>query len=144
MLFNLDFSLLLPFFSSPLVPLCNESFWPCCSIVFNNEYSARLSLRSVLQLRADAITALSEDSKTDTATIFRLARRCIFVSMYQRNKIGVMHRDSDVSVVTIKSENLNNHTCESRSPNDSKGSPILILIQYVVCSKMETIFNSWV
>ncbi|XP_015887067.3 uncharacterized protein LOC107422170 isoform X2 [Ziziphus jujuba] len=86
------------------------------SIVFNNEFSARLSVRSVLQLRADAITALSKDSITDKAAIFRLAHRFLHVSKYQRNEMGVMHPASDDSAGTIKSENLN------ESENDSKES----------------------
>lgn len=91
------------------------SFLSFCSIVFNNEFSARLSVRSVLQLRADAITALSTDSKTDKATISRLAHRFLHVSKNQRYKTGVMHPASDDSAGMIKSKNLN------ESQNDSKG-----------------------
>ncbi|XP_010999988.1 PREDICTED: sn1-specific diacylglycerol lipase beta isoform X3 [Populus euphratica] len=57
------------------------------SIVHNNEFSARLSVGSVLRLRAAAIVALAQDSKTDTALIFRLARQFLCVSKNQRGKI---------------------------------------------------------
>ncbi|KAH7521425.1 hypothetical protein FEM48_Zijuj07G0031800 [Ziziphus jujuba var. spinosa] len=105
------------------------------SIVCNNEFSARLSVRSVLQLRADAITALSKDSITDKAAIFRLAHRFLHVSKYQRNEMGVMHPASDDSAGTIKSENLNeseNYSKESEELdqkfdlwNESDGEDIL-------------------
>ncbi|XP_034903371.1 uncharacterized protein [Populus alba] len=57
------------------------------SIVHNNEFSARLSVGSVLRLRAAAIVALTQDSKTDTALIFRLARQFLCVSKNQRGEI---------------------------------------------------------
>ncbi|KAG5231942.1 hypothetical protein OIU78_015081 [Salix suchowensis] len=59
------------------------------SVVHNNEFSARLSVGSVLRLRAAAIVALTHDSKTDTALIFRLARQFLFVSKNQRERIEV-------------------------------------------------------
>ncbi|KAJ6680409.1 LIPASE CLASS 3 FAMILY PROTEIN [Salix purpurea] len=59
------------------------------SVVHNNEFSARLSVGSVLRLRAAAIVALAHDSKTDTALIFRLARQFLFVSKNQRERIEV-------------------------------------------------------
>ncbi|KAG6748652.1 hypothetical protein POTOM_048581 [Populus tomentosa] len=57
------------------------------SVVHNNEFSARLSVGSVLRLRAAAIVALAQDSKTDTALIFRLARQFLCVSKNQRGEI---------------------------------------------------------
>ncbi|KAF9669509.1 hypothetical protein SADUNF_Sadunf14G0115000 [Salix dunnii] len=59
------------------------------SVVHNNEFSARLSVGSVLRLRAAAIVALAQDSKTNTALIFRLARQFLFVSKNQRERIEV-------------------------------------------------------
>ncbi|KAJ8767581.1 hypothetical protein K2173_017925 [Erythroxylum novogranatense] len=61
------------------------------SIVHDNEFSSRLSVRSVLRLRAAAITALSQDSNADTVAISRLAYRCLDVSkhqMSQNNKVN--------------------------------------------------------
>lgn len=59
------------------------------SIVYDNEFSARLSVGSILRLRAAAIMALSQDAKTDSTLIFRLARRFLYVSNYQRSEVEV-------------------------------------------------------
>ncbi|KAF9688309.1 hypothetical protein SADUNF_Sadunf02G0184100 [Salix dunnii] len=53
------------------------------SIVHNNEFSTRLSVGALQQLRAAAIVALAQDSKADKALNFRLARQFLFVSMNQ-------------------------------------------------------------
>ncbi|XP_038723843.1 diacylglycerol lipase-beta isoform X2 [Tripterygium wilfordii] len=53
------------------------------SIVYNNEFSARLSVGAILRLRAAVITTLSQDESTDTALIFRLARSFLKASKYQ-------------------------------------------------------------
>ncbi|CAN6483271.1 unnamed protein product [Victoria cruziana] len=45
------------------------------SIIYNDEFSARLSICSVLRLRAAAIAALAQDSSANSATICKLARR---------------------------------------------------------------------
>ncbi|KAK4751260.1 hypothetical protein SAY87_004742 [Trapa incisa] len=52
------------------------------SIIYDNEFSARLSVRSVLRLRVAALTALSEDEKTDNALIFRLAHQFLFLNKH--------------------------------------------------------------
>ncbi|XP_024027107.1 sn1-specific diacylglycerol lipase beta isoform X1 [Morus notabilis] len=90
------------------------------SIVLNNEFSSRLSVGSILRLRAAAITALSQDSTADTAMIFRLARRFLYVSQYQRNRTELMEPTSDVYSGT-RSQNLNNHASGSESLFDSSG-----------------------
>ncbi|KAM0940039.1 putative fungal lipase-like domain, alpha/Beta hydrolase [Dioscorea sansibarensis] len=45
------------------------------TIVYNDEFSARLSVNSILRLRSAAITALSDSSSADKAVIFKLARK---------------------------------------------------------------------
>lgn len=39
-----------------------------------------------MRLRAAAITSLARDPKADSAMIFKLARRFLYISEYQRNK----------------------------------------------------------
>ena len=56
------------------------SVWAFCSIVHDNEFSTRLSVGSILRLRAAALTALSENTKTDTALIFRLAHQFLYAN----------------------------------------------------------------
>ena len=45
--------------------------------MYNDEFSARLSVNSILRLRAAAIAALSGDSVADSAIISKLTRRII-------------------------------------------------------------------
>nr|CAD1837117.1 unnamed protein product [Ananas comosus var. bracteatus] len=58
------------------------------SIIYNDEYSARLSVSSILRLRSAAITALSDDSSADSAMIRKLARRILHVNKYHENERG--------------------------------------------------------
>lgn len=89
------------------------------SIVCNNEFSARLSVGSILRLRAAAITTLSQDNKTDTAMIFQLARRFLYVSKYQRSRTEVKDPASDFHSGANATEDLNHHGCGSQNQNDS-------------------------
>ena len=93
-----------------------------CSIVLNNEFSSRLSAESILRLRAAAITALSEDSTADMTMIFRLARRFLYVSNFQRNRTEVMEPASNPHPGSIRSENLSHHAYESQDLFDSRGN----------------------
>ncbi|XP_020261472.1 uncharacterized protein LOC109837578 isoform X1 [Asparagus officinalis] len=58
------------------------------SIVYNDEFSSRLSVNSILRLRASAIAALSDDSSTDSAIISKLARRILSSKRYQENRMN--------------------------------------------------------
>ncbi|XP_030493158.2 uncharacterized protein LOC115709247 isoform X2 [Cannabis sativa] len=91
------------------------------SIVLNNEFSSRLSVGSVLRLRAAALTALSQDSTTDTAMIFRLARRFLYVSNYERTSSEVVEPASNGYSGTKRSENQNEHTYGNQEIFDSRG-----------------------
>ncbi|KAI8537711.1 hypothetical protein RHMOL_Rhmol09G0045900 [Rhododendron molle] len=57
------------------------------SIVYNKEFSARLSVASIMRLRAAALTALSQET-TDARITSKLARRFLFLSKYEKNKVG--------------------------------------------------------
>ncbi|XP_058774543.1 uncharacterized protein LOC131648831 isoform X2 [Vicia villosa] len=61
------------------------------SIIYGNEFSSRLSIGSMMRLRAAAITLLAQDPKADSAMIFRLARRFLFISQYERNNQEAEH-----------------------------------------------------
>uniref|UniRef100_A0A7N0ZW31 Fungal lipase-like domain-containing protein n=1 Tax=Kalanchoe fedtschenkoi TaxID=63787 RepID=A0A7N0ZW31_KALFE len=63
------------------------------TIVYDNEFSARLSVSSILRLRGAALTALSQDPKTDTALVFKLARRFLYVG----NHLGYCTEGVDAS-----------------------------------------------
>lgn len=57
------------------------------SIVYNKEFSARLSVASIMRLRAAALTALSQET-TDARITSKLAHRFLFLSKYEKNKVG--------------------------------------------------------
>ncbi|CAL0316295.1 unnamed protein product [Lupinus luteus] len=90
------------------------------SIIFGNEFSSRLSIGSVMRLRAAAITSLSQDPKADGAMIFKLARRCLTISKYQRNKVEA--DESDYYSGAIDREDLNHQISRSQHETDNKGS----------------------
>ncbi|CAN1732026.1 Diacylglycerol lipase-alpha [Linum perenne] len=72
------------------------------SIVHENEFSTRLSVGSIMRLRADAVMALSQHSKPDSTLIFKLARRFLLMNKCQKRMImdDVKHPNS-----TLKDSN---------------------------------------
>ncbi|KAL9397603.1 hypothetical protein Peur_011856 [Populus x canadensis] len=74
------------------------------STVHNNEFSTRLSVESLLRLRAAAIVALARDSKADKALICRLACQFLSVSMNQRGRIEVVDPSELHSAATTVEE----------------------------------------
>lgn len=52
------------------------------SIIYNDEFSSRLSVTSILRLRAAALAALAADSSTDSAMTSKLARRLLHANKY--------------------------------------------------------------
>ncbi|XP_031110635.1 sn1-specific diacylglycerol lipase beta isoform X1 [Ipomoea triloba] len=56
------------------------------SIVYNDEFSARLSVGSVMRLQAAALKALSQDGIMDLSTLSKLSRQFMFMTICQKNK----------------------------------------------------------
>ncbi|KAG7995216.1 hypothetical protein I3843_01G097100 [Carya illinoinensis] len=127
----------LPCVDAVVADACSEFV---TSIVYDNEFSARLSFGSILRLRAAAITALSQDTKTDKATIFRLARQFLNLSVCQRSGTEVNNPASDVYHGAITGEDLNHQVYESEYLNDSRGSSAWFLIWYLSCEKLNATF----
>ncbi|XP_022641580.1 uncharacterized protein LOC106771987 isoform X3 [Vigna radiata var. radiata] len=90
------------------------------SIIFGNEFSSRLSVGSVMRLRAAAITSLSQDPKADSAVIFRLARRFLYLSKYQRNNTNA-ENESELQSGTIK-DDINHQMHRSQCETYNEGS----------------------
>ncbi|KAL1110889.1 hypothetical protein V6Z11_D02G018000 [Gossypium hirsutum] len=67
----------LPCVDSVVADACSDFI---TSIIHDNEFSTRLSVGSILRLRASAITALSENTQADTTLILRLARQFLYAS----------------------------------------------------------------
>ncbi|KAL5849154.1 hypothetical protein ACOSQ3_007215 [Xanthoceras sorbifolium] len=97
----------LPCVDSVVANACTEFV---TSIVYNHEFSARLSVGSILRLRASALMSLSNDTKTDTALIFRLARQFLHLSKGEISKVGVKDpAEYNSGISTTK--DLNEHIC---------------------------------
>ncbi|MED6130889.1 hypothetical protein PIB30_004749 [Stylosanthes scabra] len=91
------------------------------SIIYGVEFSSRLSIGSVMRLRAAAITSLSQDPKADSAMIFRLAHRFLNVSNYQRNKSETEDQPDYYSESNVQQDP--NHQIRKRQcETDKKGS----------------------
>ncbi|KAF2300115.1 hypothetical protein GH714_009165 [Hevea brasiliensis] len=106
----------LPCVDSVIAEACSEFV---TSIIHDNEFSARLSVGSILRLRAAAIMALSEDSKTDTAFIFRLARRFLYISKWQR---GIEVKDPSElhsPPTTVEDQNYEVHKASNKLDDDN-------------------------
>lgn len=91
----------LPCVDSIIASACSEFV---TSIVFNNEFSSRLSVGSIMRLRAAAIKALSQDSKDKSTPIFQLARRFLYLSNYQRDGTERMNSQSEKYSRQIEAE----------------------------------------
>ena len=76
----------------------------CCSIVYDTEFSSRLSISSIMRLQAAAMLALSNDSDADSAVINKLARRFLSVSNYLWTKPQVQPPASELSPLPLRRE----------------------------------------
>ncbi|GKE83107.1 hypothetical protein Tco_1553107 [Tanacetum coccineum] len=54
----------------------------CCSIVYDTEFSSRLSVASIIRLQTCAMMALSNDADADSAIMQKVARRFLSVSTF--------------------------------------------------------------
>ncbi|RDX62313.1 Sn1-specific diacylglycerol lipase alpha, partial [Mucuna pruriens] len=100
------------------------------SIIYGNEFSSRLSIGSIMRLRAAAITSLSQDPKADSAMIFRLARRFLYISKYERNKPKAAE-ETEYHSGAIQ-EDLNHQICRSQCETDNKASSIEQEVQSII------------
>ncbi|XP_057851493.2 uncharacterized protein LOC131061694 isoform X1 [Cryptomeria japonica] len=71
------------------------------SIIYNDEFSSRLSITSILRLRAAALAALAADSSTDSAIISKLTRRLLRANKYLQGK-----NNEEVSVQISQSSSV--------------------------------------
>ncbi|XP_009379930.2 uncharacterized protein LOC103968432 isoform X1 [Musa acuminata AAA Group] len=82
------------------------------TIVYNDEFSARLSVNSILRLRSAATNALSDDSLADSAIIQKFARRILHVNKYLED--GQNHNVSASSVRPSLAATEKNHVSKRR------------------------------
>ncbi|PIA29866.1 hypothetical protein AQUCO_05800146v1 [Aquilegia coerulea] len=78
------------------------------SIVYRYEFSSRLSVNSIMRLRAAAISALSQDSSADSAMICKLTQQIFNISPCLKSKDGM--RSSSFHCGALTAEDNNYHT----------------------------------
>lgn len=80
-----------------------------------------------MRLRAAAITLLAQDPKADSAMIFRLARRFLFISQYERS-----NKDAEHEALC----DIENKGCSSELVSRHVNQCILILLLLLVMKVM--------
>ncbi|XP_020700108.1 uncharacterized protein LOC110112280 [Dendrobium catenatum] len=94
----------LPCVDSVIAEACSDFV---TTIVYNDEFSSRLSVNSILRLRAAAIQALSADASANSAVITKLAQKILNVRKHLVN--GENHSSSspssDVNPQTVENGN---------------------------------------
>ncbi|XP_048127267.1 uncharacterized protein LOC115739131 isoform X2 [Rhodamnia argentea] len=108
----------LPCVDSVVAEACSDFV---TSIVYDNEFSARLSVGSIHRLRAAAIMALSQDSKTDTALMYRLARQFLYLGQYQSQGIRKLAPGSVFNSDPVSTGEYGRNVCGGQYSNKDKG-----------------------
>uniref|UniRef100_A0A0E0JSA4 Uncharacterized protein n=1 Tax=Oryza punctata TaxID=4537 RepID=A0A0E0JSA4_ORYPU len=76
------------------------------SIVHNDEFSARLSMNSIIRLRAAAVRALSKDALPNSAKVGKLVGGIVRMKGYNRNVVD--HRQTTGSLQIVNEAKLRN------------------------------------
>lgn len=112
------------FFNTKIMPsfltLSNLS-----SVVYNDEFSARLSVNSIIRLRAAAMTALSENSSADSAMIHKVVRRILHSNRPQGNGDNDNVSSSSHQPARTVHENSNQRSRRKRIKFNVKGGVFL-------------------
>ncbi|RRT74135.1 hypothetical protein B296_00021954, partial [Ensete ventricosum] len=103
----------LPCVDSVVAEACSD-FVTC--IIYNDEFSARLSVNSILRLRAAAIGAISNDSMSDSAMVAKIVRKVLHAKKsHQKTKDHEASAPSlEQGTETIKD---GNHVCKKNHVN---------------------------
>ncbi|CAA6663976.1 unnamed protein product [Spirodela intermedia] len=95
------------------------------SVVYNDEFSARLSVNSIIRLRAAAMTALSENSSPDSAMIHKVVRRILQSNRAQGNGDNENVSSSSHQPAKTVHENSNQRSRRKRIKFTVKGGVFL-------------------
>ncbi|XP_043724432.1 uncharacterized protein LOC122671340 isoform X2 [Telopea speciosissima] len=119
----------LPCVDSVVAEACSEFV---TSILYNDEFSSRLSVCSILRLRAAAITALSQDSAADSAMICNLARRVLYPNNYCGSEAepNVLSPSFRPGTLTIEE---NNHMYRRRHLKYTIKGGVFLCIHTIFC-----------
>ncbi|KAL9264860.1 Diacylglycerol lipase-alpha-like protein [Drosera capensis] len=111
----------LPCLDSVVADACSSFI---TSIIHDSEFSAYLSINSVLRLRAAALMAVSQDSTTDSTMLYKLAHLFLDVSKHQKDSTGKPLPPSEVQARILTGCDASSSVSAHRHqvyPEESKG-----------------------
>ncbi|XP_016460829.2 uncharacterized protein LOC107784247 isoform X2 [Nicotiana tabacum] len=95
------------------------------SIVNNDEFSARLSVASIMRLQAAALRALSEDGTVDITTIFKLAHHFTSLSVCQKSMNDGESSVNSLTAMSSCTNEINHSQLENGLVKHEPGSSFL-------------------
>ncbi|XP_060179453.1 uncharacterized protein LOC132609483 isoform X1 [Lycium barbarum] len=109
----------LPCVGLVVADVCSEFI---TSIVNNDEFSARLSVASIMRLQAAALKALSEDGTVDITTILKLAHHFTSLTVCQKS---MNDGESSVNSLSSCTNQINHSQLENGLAKHEPGSSVL-------------------
>ncbi|XP_062207788.1 uncharacterized protein LOC133909388 isoform X2 [Phragmites australis] len=101
------------------------------SIVHNDEFSARLSMNSVIRLRGSAIRALTKDTSPNSAKVDKLVGGLMSIRTYNKNAID--HCASVGALQTVSEAKLSNDQIHGRNPMHTIRGGLFLFVQAISC-----------
>ncbi|KAK3162737.1 hypothetical protein QOZ80_1BG0093140 [Eleusine coracana subsp. coracana] len=101
------------------------------SIIHNDEFSARLSMNSVIRLRGSAIRALSKETSLSSAKVGKLVGGITVARSYERNAID--HHASTGALQTVSEANLSSDEIHGRNPMHTIRGGLFLFGQAISC-----------
>ncbi|KAH0638217.1 hypothetical protein KY289_038132 [Solanum tuberosum] len=95
------------------------------SIVNNDEFSARLSVASIMRLQAAALKALSEDGTIDITTILKLAHHFTSLTVCQKSMNDGESSVNSLTAMSSCTNQINHSQLENGSAKREAGSSVL-------------------
>ncbi|GKB39101.1 hypothetical protein Tco_0884043, partial [Tanacetum coccineum] len=110
-------------------------------IVYDTEFSSRLSVALIIRLQTSAMMALSNDADPDSALMQRVARRFIFETRRSFNLWHDMHMYDSSDDGNDSSYRLSNNFDQSRNSVNSRASFVSLFMEAMPSQKEESSEN---
>ncbi|KAF0919729.1 hypothetical protein E2562_031072, partial [Oryza meyeriana var. granulata] len=101
------------------------------SIVHNDEFSARLSMNSIIRLRAAAVRALSKDALPNSAKVGKLVGGVMRTKGYNQNAVD--HRQSTGALQIVNDAKLRNDQIHGKNLMHTIRGGVFLLGQAISC-----------
>jgi hypothetical protein len=101
------------------------------SIVHNDEFSARLSMNSVIRLRGSAVRALTKNASPSSVKVGKLVGGITSTRSYERNVMD--HHASTSALQTVTEANLSSDQIRGRNPLHAIRGVLFLFGQAISC-----------